>query len=159
MPRLSFSSRNIRYSDQEKLQHTIFPAVNSFGCYLGRAFQIMDDLLDVTSDFDGRKQVGNDIYESKRSLLLAHLMQQVTPEDHTAVTAILSKPHLEKTAAEIQTVIKLMDKHGTLTYARQQADLWANKTCQALGEIDFFVEETAVAHIHTITEFVVKRTF
>ena len=41
-----------------------------FGQILGRAFQIRDDLLDLTSDFAGlKKQTGNDIYEGKRTQL------------------------------------------------------------------------------------------
>ena len=39
-------------------------SIYKFGIMLGRSFQIVDDLLDLTSDFGGlKKQQGNDIYD------------------------------------------------------------------------------------------------
>jgi len=47
-----------------------------FGKPLGYCFQIRDDYLDLTSDFEGlKKQTGNDIYEGKRTIFLVHLFR------------------------------------------------------------------------------------
>ncbi len=40
-----------------------------FGKFLGRAFQLTDDILDVTGDFEGRKEFAGDIYEGKITVL------------------------------------------------------------------------------------------
>ena len=48
---------------------------NRFGCYLGAAFQIQDDLLNLTGDGDlYGKEHGGDILEGKRTLILIHTM-------------------------------------------------------------------------------------
>ena len=39
----------------------LFQNINKFGISLGRAFQITDDILDITTDFEGLKERGNDI--------------------------------------------------------------------------------------------------
>ena len=54
---------------------------NRFGSYLGTAFQIQDDLLNLTGD-ERRygKEIGGDLLEGKRTLMLIHLLRQL---DHT----------------------------------------------------------------------------
>ncbi len=51
---------------------------NRFGCYLGTAFQIQDDLLNLTGD-ERRygKEIGGDLLEGKRTLMLIHLLRQL----------------------------------------------------------------------------------
>jgi geranylgeranyl diphosphate synthase type II len=51
---------------------------NRFGSYLGTAFQIQDDLLNLTGD-ERRygKEIGGDLLEGKRTLMLIHLLRQL----------------------------------------------------------------------------------
>ena len=52
-------------------------ALREYGFNLGIAFQIIDDLLDVTGDADALgKPVGSDLREGKMTLPLIHLLQQ-----------------------------------------------------------------------------------
>ncbi len=98
---------------KEQLNH-----LYRFGLYLGRAFQIVDDLLDLTSNFSGQKQQYNDIYEGKRTVLLSHLWRQASPADQKRILSIMSKPRLNKTSSDISTIINLMEKYGTFSYTR-----------------------------------------
>lgn len=91
-----------------------------FGCFVGRAFQITDDLLDLTSDFSGlKKQQGNDIYEGKRSLMLVHLLRTANSKDKSGIVKILGKTRQKKTPEDIDFVISNMTKYGSFKYARQ----------------------------------------
>lgn len=97
-----------------------------FGTLVGRAFQITDDILDLTSDFSGlKKQQGNDIYEGKRSLMLIHLLRNASLVDKEKITGILSQSRSQKTAAEVEFVISCMEKYGSLEYSRQIAKNFA----------------------------------
>ena len=68
----------------DQLEH-----IYQFGKLTGYLFQIKDDLLDLTSDFQGlKKQTGNDIYEGKRTIMLAHLFRAVKGEDKATLDIV-----------------------------------------------------------------------
>ena len=49
---------------------------NRFGYYLGAAFQIQDDLLNLTGDQNRYgKEIAGDLLEGKRTLMLIHLLK------------------------------------------------------------------------------------
>jgi geranylgeranyl diphosphate synthase type II len=55
--------------------------IYKFSYPLGLCFQIRDDVLDLTGDFEGqKKQKLNDIFEGKRTLILLHLLSHCSPE-------------------------------------------------------------------------------
>ncbi|MDD2804571.1 MAG: polyprenyl synthetase family protein [Elusimicrobiales bacterium] len=60
-------------------RRNLFPAVDSFGLALGKAFQLMDDILDVESEGGGAfgKALGNDLLEGKKTLLAALALKKL----------------------------------------------------------------------------------
>jgi len=106
-------------------------SIYHFGQMLGRAFQITDDLLDLTSDFGGlKKQQGNDIYESKRTVMLVHLLENIDPKNKIKLIEILNKPRIQKTQSEIEWVIDQMKNVGSLDFGRQLATDYSQKARQ-----------------------------
>ena len=66
-----------------------------FGWYFGAAFQIQDDLLNLTGEFaKSGKELGGDIAEGKRTLMLIHLLAACTARE--ACTDALSREALRK---------------------------------------------------------------
>lgn len=98
-----------------------------FGVLLGRSFQIVDDLLDLTSDFSGQKKKGNDVYENKRTLMLLHLIKKSSEIDKNLIRKILNKKRSEKTEEDVDIVVKLMKKYGSLEYGKKMADKYASE--------------------------------
>ena len=92
-----------------------------FGFFLGAAFQIQDDLLNLVADKRYGKELNGDILEGKRTLMLIRLLQEATPDEHTQLSALLRLPREERTVAQVQWVRQLMDVYGCLEYARQIA--------------------------------------
>ena len=88
---------------------------------IGVAFQIQDDLLDLTGgEFSKRKGgVGRDITEGKRTLMVIHTLQHATPEDRERLIQILNM-HTDDQAL-IQEAIQIMKKYGSIEYARRRA--------------------------------------
>jgi geranylgeranyl diphosphate synthase type II len=60
---------------------------------LGVAFQIQDDLLNLAGEIGSYgKEIGGDLWEGKRTLILLHCLRSATPTQRAEITAILAKP-------------------------------------------------------------------
>jgi geranylgeranyl diphosphate synthase type II len=93
-------------------------AMVSFGFYLGAAFQIRDDLLNLMgSEGIYGKEINGDLYEAKRSLALIHLCDQAQGDDLTFVHRYLSANRSERTAPMVGEVRQLIDKYGSIDFA------------------------------------------
>jgi geranylgeranyl pyrophosphate synthase len=79
----------------------------SIGYKIGFAFQLMDDLLDMRKK--GLKPAGNDIKESKKTVLLKMLYDRLEKQDKKWLQITLNKK--EKSTAEIEQLFKLYKVH------------------------------------------------
>jgi geranylgeranyl diphosphate synthase type II len=96
--------------------------LDRFGWYLGAAFQIQDDLLNLVGDY-GRygKEIAGDLWEGKRTLMLIHLLRTVSPDERESVRAFLGKRRNERTGDEVRWLHGLLAARGSLEFARQAA--------------------------------------
>ncbi len=95
-------------------------AFNAFGFLLGAAFQIQDDVLNLEgAESRYGKEIGGDIYEGKRTLMLARLATLAAPRDRKSLQGFLAKPRAARSVKEVQWVHGLMDHHGCIEYARR----------------------------------------
>ncbi len=92
-----------------------------YGFFLGAAFQIQDDLLNLVGDERYGKELNGDIWEGKRTLMLIHTIRESTPDERARLSAILCRPREERTHAEVCWIRVLMDKYGCTEYARKIA--------------------------------------
>jgi geranylgeranyl diphosphate synthase, type II len=92
---------------------------NRFGCYLGTAFQIQDDLLNLIGD-ERRygKEIGGDLLEGKRTLILIHLLRQLNTSENARVTTFLGQPRVRRSGPDAQWILDLMRSRGSLDHAR-----------------------------------------
>jgi geranylgeranyl diphosphate synthase type II len=66
--------------------------LESLGRHLGAAFQITDDLLNLRADpEDYGKEIGGDLWEGKRTLMLLHALRSADSEDRDRAVQILAK--------------------------------------------------------------------
>jgi geranylgeranyl diphosphate synthase, type II len=92
-----------------------------YGFFLGAAFQIQDDLLNLVGDESYGKEINGDIWEGKRTLMLIHTIRESTPQEHRRLSGILCRAREERTLAEVKWIRKLMDKYECAEYARKIA--------------------------------------
>ncbi|WP_437801019.1 polyprenyl synthetase family protein [Sorangium sp. So ce693] len=65
--------------------------IAEFARRLGVAFQIQDDVLNLAGDVgEYGKEIGGDLWEGKRTLMLLHMMRRATPEERAEAARILS---------------------------------------------------------------------
>jgi geranylgeranyl diphosphate synthase type II len=93
-----------------------------FGYYMGAAFQIQDDLLNLIGERSRYgKEIGGDIWEGKRTLVLIHLLNACDSRELGRLRRFLSKPRSDRTARQVRSVYRLLDKYGSIDYARSAA--------------------------------------
>ncbi|MCX8687654.1 polyprenyl synthetase family protein [Bifidobacterium sp. B4142] len=100
-------------------------SVRALGLDLGLAYQLADDLLDVTGD-DRRtgKPVGGDIREGKRTVLLADTLAMADPDQAKEVRRIYDSPAERRKDSQVNMVRDLMQSCGAVEASRQRmADL------------------------------------
>jgi geranylgeranyl diphosphate synthase type II len=92
-----------------------------YGFFLGAAFQIQDDLLNLVGDDGYGKEVNGDIWEGKRTLMLIHAIRKSTTKERARLSDILCRPREGRTLPEVRWIRKLMDKYGCAEYGRKIA--------------------------------------
>lgn len=92
--------------------------LNRFGFFLGSAFQIRDDLLNlVGSEKRYGKELFGDIREGKRTLMLIHLLNEAAANDRAEIVTFLQRPEDQRDDAEVAAIYALMQQHGSVDYA------------------------------------------
>jgi len=93
-----------------------------FGFFLGAAFQIRDDLLNLEGD-PARygKELAGDLWEGKRTLMLIHLLREATPREELRLRDFLAVPRAARRPTDVAWVRERMDAHSSLDYARRVA--------------------------------------
>jgi geranylgeranyl diphosphate synthase type II len=94
----------------------------AFGWYLGAAFQIRDDILNLEGSYTRYgKEICGDLWEGKRTLMLIHLLNHCQSSDRRRFKAFLSKRREERTAEEVRWLHQAMISHGSIDSARRIA--------------------------------------
>jgi geranylgeranyl diphosphate synthase type I len=92
--------------------------LSAYGREIGRAFQIQDDLLDLTTPTETLgKQRGSDLVEGKRTLVNVHARQQGVDIDGL----LEEETTASVTDAEIDEAVAVLESAGSLEYARDRA--------------------------------------
>ncbi len=104
-----------------------------FGRYAGPAFQITDDLLDLTEG-KGRKEIGRDVKEGKRSLLVVHCLSKCSAAERRKLVEILNKPADKTTSEDVKYALKLFEKHGSLEYAKKKSEELIAKAKKSIAD-------------------------
>jgi octaprenyl-diphosphate synthase len=105
-----------------------------FGHHLGMAFQIADDLLDYTgSEAVTGKPSGHDLRERKVTLPLVGAMRNMSDLESREIRDFFTL--VNPADEDIDRVIEIVHDRGGLDYAREQADLYAGRAREALGDV------------------------
>lgn len=95
---------------------------NRFAYYMGAAFQIQDDALNLEGERERYgKEISGDIYEGKRTLMLIHLLNSCTPVEKDKIRNFLANPREQRSAAQVNWIFDLMLKYHSIKAARTTA--------------------------------------
>jgi geranylgeranyl diphosphate synthase type II len=106
-----------------------------FGFFLGAAFQIRDDILNLTGSPDvyGKEPLG-DLREGKRTLMLLHLLASASPADRGQVERYLALDRRDRSDAVIAEIFTMMQGHGSVAFTEEFARGIARSAAVAFGE-------------------------
>ena len=130
-----------------------------FGLFLGAAFQITDDLLNVTGGQESYgKEILGDLREGKRTLLLVHLLSVAEPAHRQALVSLLRASDAERDD-RLDWVAGLLVEYGSIPFARDFARGVAEAAAAAFpAAFRPAVRPEAAELVRYLVDYVVDRT-
>lgn len=121
---------------------------------MGQSFQIVDDLLNLTSSefAKGKGGLGEDITEGKLSLMMIDFLNQRGP-NQDEMLQILSKGTTDP--VEIKRAIQLVQDSGSIDYAKKRAKQFKNQGLEALKNLS--IDQEDKDKIKSIFDFMISR--
>lgn len=128
-------------------------ALSDYGKYLGIAFQIQDDLLDITADkTEFGKRIGGDLMEGKKTFLFIEALEKAGGKDRDDLLKVVTNKGIKK--KEIVYYKKLYEKLGVIEDARIAIRNYTNK---ALRSIDKLSNKSEVKIFYWLADSLIKR--
>ena len=124
-----------------------------YGLNVGLAFQLVDDVLDLTSNENTLgKPVGSDLKEGKLTLPLIYLMRDGEPGHRELVKNALRESNLD--ASDRNEVIQLVREYGTADRVLEKAHDYARKASECLKDFPAGKSRDALL---SIPDYIVER--
>src|SRR5271154_853118 len=108
--------------------------LGEYGRNLGLAFQIVDDVLDLTASEEVLgKPVASDLREGKATLAVIHALERGTGADREAIRTVLSDRSFEHVSHA--QIIDILERHGSIAYAMDTAGGYAEAARLTIAEL------------------------
>jgi geranylgeranyl pyrophosphate synthase len=129
--------------------------VGKFAETVGIAFQIQDDILNVSESELSKKKggKGEDITEGKRSLMIIHTLQNASKEDRERLLEILK---MHTTDQKIRDeAISIMKKYGSIEYSKKKAKKMVEESWDEMKKI--LPESNAKKKLKAFAYYLIER--
>jgi len=116
-----------------------------FGEFLGMAYQIQDDALDLEGDEQVLgKPIFGDLRQGKKSLVLIHCIRRCSGEEKNFITKLANRvgPY---TGDEVSRVKSLLQKYGSIDYARARTSYYISQAKKVLATVRDCTAKTTLA--------------
>ena len=128
-------------------------ALYQYGIDSGRAFQIQDDVLDLTvPSEDLGKQRGSDLVEGKETLITLHARQEGVDVDGL----VDAESPAEVTEAEVDEAVAVLEGVGSIEYARETA---ADLTARSKEHLRILPESDSRALLEDLADYLITRGY
>ncbi len=127
-------------------------ALHDYALDAGRAFQIQDDLLDLTTPSEVLgKQRGSDLIEGKRTIVTLHARDQGIDVD-----GLVGDDAAEVTDAEIRRAVERLEAAGSIDYAQALAE---DLVASAKDRLRTLPEGESRDRLADVADFLVDREY
>ncbi|MBD3262542.1 MAG: polyprenyl synthetase family protein [Candidatus Altiarchaeales archaeon] len=131
-----------------------YNALGDYGENLGMAFQIKDDLLDLTGDEKQLgKPVGSDVRKGKRTLMVVHALENTEERQLRLMREVLG--NREASTKQMQEFIETLEGIGSIEYAENKLKHYVESTRNALEDLS---ESPAKDALEGLLDFSIKRS-
>ena len=133
--------------------------VEKLGCFaesIGVAFQMQDDVLDLTGKEFAKKKggVGQDITEGKRTLMVIHTLKNASSADKKRLVQILNMHTSDQTLRD--EAIALMQKYNAIEHVKRTAARIVEESWKEVNKL--LPKSEAKEKLKAFAEFLIKRT-
>jgi len=114
---------------------TVFESqLGEYGRNLGLAFQIVDDVLDLTAAEEVLgKPAASDLREGKATLAVIHALERGTGADREAIRTVLSARSFDTVSHA--AILEILSRHGSLAYAMDTAYAYAEAARLSIADL------------------------
>jgi octaprenyl-diphosphate synthase len=127
--------------------------LGAYGRDLGMAFQIVDDVLDLTASEEVLgKPVASDLREGKATMAVIHALERCTPAEHTLVETVLRERAFG--TVSLGQIATILEQYGSIEAAMTSAQQYA---AAARNAICTFPDSEIKRALLWVPEFVVAR--
>jgi geranylgeranyl diphosphate synthase type I len=124
-----------------------------YGTDVGRAFQIQDDLLDLTTPSEQLgKQRGSDLVEGKETMVTLHARQQGVDVDGL----VAADTPEDVTEAAIEEAVGVLEEAGSIQFARERAQELAD---QGRSDLAVLPDNDARQLLDDLAEYLIARSY
>jgi len=128
-------------------------ALRGYGHNVGMAFQIVDDVLDLTASEEVLgKPVASDLREGKATMAVIHALERCTPQERAQIETVLRERAFGNVTHP--QVLAILERHGSLAYANAEAQRYADA---ARVNLAGFADNEYKRALLWVPEFVVAR--
>ncbi len=110
-------------------------ALGNYGLNLGIAFQIQDDLLDISADEKKfGKTIGGDLVEGKKTFLFLEALEKSRGEDRKKLMKIIERKGIRRN--QVISYKMIYEKLGILDDARREIRAYTQKALRSINLLD-----------------------
>ncbi len=128
-------------------------ALASYGRGIGIAFQIQDDVLNLVGDeAKYKKEIGGDIREGKRTLMVLHSLARLAKPDAEKMRKILGSRSAN--SGQIDWCISKMKETGSIDYASDYSRRLVGESLSSLSKLP---KSEAREELEAVAKFIIER--
>jgi len=110
-------------------------ALGKYGLNLGIAFQIQDDLLDISADEkEFGKTIGGDLVEGKKTFLFLEALEKSSGEDRRKLQKVIERKGIRRN--QVLNYKMIYEKLGVLDDARREIRDYTQKALRSINSLD-----------------------
>ncbi|MEQ1767068.1 MAG: polyprenyl synthetase family protein [Methylotenera sp.] len=128
-------------------------ALSKYGMHIGTAFQLIDDVLDLSGNVvEIGKNLGDDLSEGKPTLPLLYAMRHGTAKETKIIKNAIENGGLN----DLPSVLSAVERTGALQHVRTIATKESALACDSIAH---FKDSNYKQALYTLAEFAVSRSY
>jgi len=130
-------------------------ALRRYGEFVGRAFQLQDDLLDIVADEkELGKALGGDLVEGKKTFLLLEALRRAKGEQKKLLQRVFTEGGVPR--KQVPAFRRIYEETGVIDSAKKRIE---NDIAEAKDQLSALPSTTARETLRWLTEKLLHRTF
>jgi geranylgeranyl diphosphate synthase type II len=130
-------------------------ALRKYGEYVGRAFQIQDDLLDIVADEkEFGKTIGGDLVEGKKTFLLLEALRRAKGEQKKLLQRVFTDGGVSR--RQVKAFRQIYEETGAIDSAKKRIE---DDISQAKNQLSKMPASAARETLRWLTEKLLNRTY